>query len=96
VARRPAALPSSQIGLTGSGAVCVARGHRAAAGWRGRPGVGEPVGIAHVGKGEGVEQGGTSGDRPRRQRDEGAVESARNGSVPVRGGGGSGDLQGPW
>jgi hypothetical protein len=61
------------------------------AGWRGRrrpigrQGVGKPAGTTHAGKGEGVGQGGTSVDGPRRRRDDGAAGSARDGSVSVEG-----------
>jgi hypothetical protein len=63
----------------------------------GRPGVGEPAGIAHTRKGGGAGQGGTDGDAPRQRCDGGAAESAWDGGVPVGGGGGSGsgDLWGP-
>jgi hypothetical protein len=60
----------------------------------GRPVVGELVGIAHAGKGEGVGQGGTGGDALRWRCDEGLVESVWDGGVPV-GGGGFGNLWGP-
>jgi hypothetical protein len=41
------------------------------------------MGVAHAGKGGGAGQGGTGGDAPRRRCDEGAAESARDGSVLV-------------
>jgi hypothetical protein len=51
----------------------------------GRQGVGKLAGTAHARKGEGVGQGGTSVDAPRRQHDDGAAGSARDDGVPVEG-----------
>jgi hypothetical protein len=43
------------------------------------------VGTTRTGKGEGAGKGGTSGDAPRRWRDDGATGSALDGGVPVEG-----------
>jgi hypothetical protein len=48
--------------------------------------VGEPTGIARVGKGGGAGQGGIGGDAPKRRCDEGAAESAQDSDVPMEGG----------